>query len=62
VVVNYYLGFNFAELFLCLAKSLQFAGIVKTELAQRLSVVWSLLAAYFIFHENFNSSKLWVLV
>ena len=34
------------SIFLCLAKSLQFAGIVKTEIAQRLAVILSLLAAY----------------
>ena len=52
------LGLILPSIFLCLAKSLQFAGIIKTELAQRLSVVWSLLAAYFIFHENFNTLKI----
>ena len=44
------------EYFLCLAKSLEYAGIVKTEIAQ-LSVVLSLLA-YFFFQEQFNSLKL----
>ncbi|MBJ9985161.1 DMT family transporter [Acinetobacter sp. S40] len=52
------LGLILPSIFLCLAKSLQFAGIIKTELAQRLSVVLSLLAAYFIFHENFNTLKI----
>ena len=46
------------SIFLCLAKSLQFAGILKTEIAQRLSVVLSLLAAYFIFSEQFSQLKL----
>ncbi|MBP3011055.1 EamA family transporter, partial [Acinetobacter baumannii] len=46
------------SIFLCLAKSLEYAGIVKTEIAQRLSVVLSLLAAYFFFQEQFNSLKL----
>jgi drug/metabolite transporter (DMT)-like permease len=40
------------SIFLCLAKSLQFAGILKTEIAQRLAVILSLLAAYFIFGSN----------
>ncbi|WP_130802567.1 EamA family transporter [Acinetobacter ihumii] len=52
------LGLILPSIFLCLAKSLQFAGIIKTELAQRLSVILSLLAAYFIFHENFNTLKM----
>jgi drug/metabolite transporter (DMT)-like permease len=37
---------------------LQYAGIVKTEIAQRLSVVLSLLAAFFIFQEQFNTLKI----
>ncbi|WP_288409763.1 EamA family transporter [Acinetobacter soli] len=45
------------SVFLLLAKSLQHAGIVKTELAQRLSVVLSLLAAFFIFHEAMSTFK-----
>ncbi|MFW1701173.1 EamA family transporter [Acinetobacter pittii] len=53
------LGVILPSIFLCLAKSLEYAGIVKTELAQRLSVVLSLLAAYFFFHEQFNALKLW---
>jgi len=53
------LGIILPSIFLCLAKSLEYAGIVKTELAQRLSVVLSLLAAYFLFHEQFNALKLW---
>lgn len=46
------------SIFLCLAKSLQFAGIMKTEIAQRLAVILSLLAAYFIFGEQFSQLKL----
>ncbi len=46
------------SVFLFLAKSLQYAGIVKTEIAQRLSVILSLLAAYFIFQEQFNQLKI----
>lgn len=45
------------NVFLLLAKSLQHAGIVKTELAQRLSVVLSLLAAFFIFNEAMSTFK-----
>lgn len=50
------------SIFLCLAKSLQFAGILKTEIAQRLAVILSLLAAYFIFGEQFSQIKLFGVV
>lgn len=52
------LGVLLPSIFLCLAKSLQYAGIIKTEIAQRLSVVLSLLAAFFIFQEQFKGSKI----
>ncbi|TCM66983.1 EamA-like transporter family protein [Acinetobacter calcoaceticus] len=50
------------SIFLCLGKSLQSAGIVKTEIAQRLSVVLSVLAAYLFFQEQFSSLKILGLV
>lgn len=52
------LGILLPAIFFCLSKSLQSAGILKTEISQRLSVVLSLLAAYFIFHEAFNQLKI----
>jgi drug/metabolite transporter (DMT)-like permease len=52
------LGVVLPTIFLLLAKSLESAGIIKTEIAQRLSVVLSLCAAYFLFHENFNQLKI----
>ena len=52
------LGLILPSIFLCLAKSLETAGILKTEVAQRLSVVLSLIAAYFLFHEQFSALKL----
>ncbi|WP_333668333.1 DMT family transporter [Acinetobacter guillouiae] len=52
------LGVVLPSIFLCLAKSLHSAGILKTEIAQRLSVVLSLLAAYFLFQEQFNQLKM----
>ena len=52
------LGVLLPSVFLCLSKSLQTAGIVKTEVAQRLSVVLSLGAAYFLFKEQFGTLKL----
>ncbi|WP_374665657.1 EamA family transporter [Acinetobacter sp.] len=56
------LGILLPAIFLCLAKSLQTAGILKTEIAQRLSVVLSLSAAYFIFQEQFNPLKIFGIV
>lgn len=52
------LGVTLPSIFLCLAKSLESAGILKTEVAQRLSVVLSLIAAYFLFNEQFNTLKI----
>ena len=56
------LGMLLPAIFLCLAKSLQTAGILKTEIAQRLSVVLSLSAAYFIFQEQFSSLKIFGII
>ena len=53
------LGIVLPTIFLFLSKSLETAGILKTEIAQRLSVVLSLAAAYFLFNEQFNTLK-WV--
>ncbi|OTG82626.1 EamA family transporter [Acinetobacter sp. ANC 5054] len=52
------LGVLLPSIFYCLVRSLQSAGILKTELAQRLSVVLSLTGAYFVFNEYFNAIKL----
>lgn len=52
------LGVVLPTVFLLLTKSLETAGIVKTEIAQRLSVVLSLCAAYILFHEQFNTLKM----
>lgn len=46
------------SIFLSLAKSLQYAGILKSEIAQRLSVILTLLAAYVLFNEAFSQLKL----
>ncbi|MQW91597.1 EamA family transporter [Acinetobacter wanghuae] len=56
------LGVLLPSVFLLLAKSLQTAGILKTEIAQRLSVVLSLAAAYFLFQEQFNTLKIFGVV
>lgn len=52
------LGIALPSVFLCLSKSLQTAGIVKTEIAQRLAVILSLCAAYFLFQEQFSTLKI----
>ena len=43
------LGIALPSVFLCLSKSLQAAGIVKTEIAQRLAVILLLLQRHFVF-------------
>lgn len=44
--------------FFALSQSLQHMGMVKTEIAQRLSVVLSVFAAYFIFNESMSLLKI----
>ncbi|PRD48155.1 DMT family transporter [Sphingobacterium haloxyli] len=46
------------SIFLCIAYAIQYNGIVKTEVAQRLSLFIPLLAAFFIFKEVIGVSKL----
>ena len=46
------------SVFLLLASSIKHIGIVKTDIAQRLSLFIPILAAYFIFEENFTTLKL----
>src|SRR4051812_223710 len=43
------------SIFLFLAASVKSLGIVKTDIAQRLSLFIPILAAYFIFKEDFNN-------
>ncbi|MEH3115303.1 DMT family transporter [Pedobacter terrae] len=50
------------SIFLFLAASVKKLGIVKTDIAQRLSLFIPILAAYFIFKENFNHLKITGLV
>lgn len=45
------------SIFLCLGKSLQTVGMVKTEIAQRLSVILSVIAAFILFNEQLNLLK-----
>jgi len=45
------------SVFLILALSIKYIGIVKTDIAQRLSLFIPILAAYFIFKEDFSQLK-----
>ncbi|MCI9844881.1 EamA family transporter [Flavobacterium pectinovorum] len=56
---NIYLsiGVLLPVVFLFLAASIKYMGIVKTDAAQRLSLFIPILAAWFIFKEEFNSYK-----
>lgn len=51
------LGILLPTIFLFLAASVKNMGIVKTDIAQRLSLFIPIIAAYFIFKEGFNSLK-----
>ena len=51
------IGILIPVVFLFLAASIKFMGIVKTDAAQRLSLFIPILAAWFIFKEDFNSYK-----
>ena len=46
------------SVFLILASSIKNMGIVKTDIAQRLSLFIPILASYFIFQEQFSQFKL----
>lgn len=52
------LGVLLPSIFFALSKSLQHAGLIKTEIAQRISVVLSILAAYLIFNESMSILKI----
>lgn len=52
------IGILLPSIFLFLAASIKHMGIVKTDAAQRLSLFIPLLAAYFLFGEEFNSLKI----
>lgn len=51
------LGGLLPTIFFALSKSLDHAGMIKTEIAQRLSVVLSILAAYLVFNESLSVLK-----
>lgn len=56
--VYFALAILLPTIFLCIAHAIQHSGIVKTEVAQRLSLFIPLLAAYFVFNEHMGTSKL----
>ncbi|WP_156306959.1 EamA family transporter [Sphingobacterium endophyticum] len=51
------LGFLLPFIFICIAMSIRYGGIVKTEVAQRLSLFIPLIAAYLWMDEKMESSK-----
>lgn len=51
------LGILLPSVFLILASSIKNMGIIKTDIAQRLSLFIPILAAYFIFKEDFSQLK-----
>jgi drug/metabolite transporter (DMT)-like permease len=52
------LGVLLPSVFLLLAASIKYMGIVKTDAAQRLSLFIPILAAWFLFGEHFNTLKI----
>jgi len=52
------LGFLLPSIFLFLALSIKYMGIVKTDAAQRLSLFIPIVAAWLIFGEKFNTLKI----
>jgi drug/metabolite transporter (DMT)-like permease len=52
------LGILLPSVFLFLAASIKYMGIVKTDAAQRLSLFIPILAAWFLFEEHFNTLKI----
>ncbi|HEV2540742.1 MAG TPA: EamA/RhaT family transporter [Frateuria sp.] len=53
------LGVLLPTIFLALAGSVRHAGIVRSEVAQRLSLMLSLLAAFVLFGEPLSAAKAW---
>ena len=52
------LGILLPIIFMALSACLQQAGLIKTEVAQRMSLLLSLVAAFFWFQESFNWLKI----
>lgn len=51
------LGFLLPLMFVVIARSIRYTGIVKTDVAQRLSLFIPILAAFIIFQETFSFSR-----
>jgi drug/metabolite transporter (DMT)-like permease len=60
--IYYLLGMLLPTIFWILSRSVKEIGIAKTDIAQRLSLVLPLLAAYLIFQERFSAIKITGLV
>src|SRR5690606_27596788 len=52
------LGFLLPSIFLAIAASIRYTGIVRTEIAQRISILIPLGAAFLIFNENPNTQSI----
>lgn len=52
------LGLLLPSIFLAIAASIRYTGIVRTEIAQRISILIPLIAAFLIFHENPTSQSI----
>lgn len=57
-IIYLIMSFLLPGLFLLLSKSLKYSGLVVTEVAQRISLIISLLAAFLIFNEQIVNSSL----
>lgn len=53
------MSFLLPGLFYLLSKSLKYSGLVVTEVAQRISLIISLLAAFLVFKEQISGNSLW---
>lgn len=52
------LGLLLPSVFIIMSKAVEFAGIVRSDAAQRLSLFLPILAAFLIFHETLSQSKI----
>ena len=56
------LGILLPSVFIIMSKAVEFAGIVRSDAAQRLSLFLPILAAFLIFHETLSQSKVFGIV
>lgn len=52
------LGLLLPSVFIIMSKAVEFAGIIRSDAAQRLSLFLPILAAFLIFHETLSQSKI----